>query len=167
MIINPNFNEQIALKRIAKLLSIFKHFRKDIDIVGSLHYPRILYKNNLLHTHISNFNLHFLDQPSINKNNKIVKTIKVNYLNIIDIDWFTKYLEMYGISKVFFIKYNNTDLYLSDVRFRSIGLQGLDPQEEYFLFSKYNKKFFFTEAEANQFLLRYGKVQDVNLKVVS
>lgn len=160
----PVFNEEIGLKRIAKLLSIFKHFRKDIDIVGSIHYPRILYKNELLHTHIYNFNLSFLNSPSTTKNSQVIKECKINYLTIIDVDWFNNYLKKYGTSTVFFIKHKNTNLYVSDVKIRSIGLHGLDPQEDYLLFSKYHKRFFFTHDEATRFLLKYN---DVNLQITS
>lgn len=157
-----NFDEQIGLKRISKLLSIFKHFRKDIDIVGSIYYPRILYKNELLHTHINNFNLSFLDTPAINKDNTVIKTVKINYLTLIDQDWFNNYLNTYGTSKVFFINYKNTNLYVSDVKIRSIGLHGLDPQENYLCFSKYHKKFFFSKDEAIKFLTKF---KDVNLQI--
>ena len=143
---------EIQGRRIRRLYEGFKDF--DVDISGNPNYPMIvLNKCKMLNTYINNFDLHLLDMPSTNSDRSTVHHLKVDYLEI-EKDFLNEYLDEYGYTRVFAIRFAGTDLYVVGFNFKVREKE--DKMEgRYPVFGRHKLRYFFQKDYAEDIAKSY------------
>lgn len=103
-------NNNIYSNRDKSLFTAFEGF--DLDIAGKPSDPMLILDNHkLLHSLIQGPLIHFLDKTKINGDYEIIKTANISGLYIEE-DWLEDYLDDYGYTDVYRLRYTNSPLYV-------------------------------------------------------
>lgn len=146
--LEPELKQTIE-KRNKRLDAFFTLFGIEVDIIGDMETPAVIYQDKCLSCFVHNFNLVFTDH--FDKGNELYR-IKLQKDQEIDTGIVQQWLDTANHRQIFRLKIKDIALYLVGYNFKG----ATEAEGKYPVFGKFGPKIYFTEDYAQNLIDMYG-----------